>query len=61
MALSRKRHRPLNYGDIKTRMINYLTIYEFPHFDHRYAHTGVSFICIIADDRNKEREELNFA
>lgn len=56
----RVRYRPLNYVDIKTRMINYLAIYEFPGRDYRYAHAGASFIRIITVGRNKEWEELNF-
>lgn len=42
MALSRERHPPLNYVDIKTRMINYLAIYEFPRSVHRYARARVA-------------------
>lgn len=60
MALSWEHHKPLNYVDIKTWMINYLTIYESSLFDHRYVHAGASFICIITVGRDKEREELNF-
>lgn len=59
MALSWK-HEPLNYIDIKMRIINYLTIYEFPSFDHHYAHVGASFIRIITVGRDKEWKELNF-
>lgn len=61
MALSRI-CRPLNYVDIKTRMINYLTIYEFPLLYHRYVlhQWSIVYSCYYSWTRNKERAELNF-